>query len=334
MKKLLVLMVVLISALLVFGEEATSTTLPGTTVVAIVNGEEVTLDLLNSQANINGLLVKISEVDQTFFNVLTNTDEGVKLLMRYKRAVLDQIVDKLLIVQFAEKYGVRPTDEEVKQFVDKQISDYLSSQGIDEDTFNMYLQYANMGTLKEFKEKLFFDTLVNMSIKNLFDYASQDATVTDDEIKAYYNENIDKYSTPTQFDLYVLTFTNETQAKMAKDKVASGIDFQTVANEFNLGDFKFENIAKGQAFPDKLWEYIENAMVGAILGPINVDGTFYIVKILEKIPPQVKEFEQVKEEIANELLSNKKSEVWSKFIDEEFAKFKKESQVKILYTTE
>jgi parvulin-like peptidyl-prolyl isomerase len=334
MRKLLVSFFVVFSIFLVFAEDATSTSLPATSVVAIVNGEEVTLELLNSEADVNGLLIKISEVNQTFFNVLSNTDEGVKLLMRYKRAILDQLIDKLLVVQFAEKYGQRPSDEEVKQFVNKQISDYLDSQGIDEETFDMYLQYANMGTLEDFKKKLFFNALVNMSIQNLFDYISKGATVTEEEIKSYYNDNIDYFSTPTTYDLYVLIFNNETQAKAAKDKVISGVDFESVAKEFNLQDFRFQGLAKGETFPSKLWDYIENTITGAILGPVNIDNTYYLVKVVNKVLPQVKALEEVKEEIENELLNNKKSELWSKFIEEEFEKFKNESDIKIFYKVE
>lgn len=334
MRKLLVSFFVVFSIFLVFAEDATSTSLPATSVVAIVNGEEITLELLNSEADVNGLLIKISEVNQTFFNVLSNTDEGVKLLMRYKRAILDQLIDKLLVVQFAEKYGQRPSDEEVKQFVNKQISDYLASQGIDEETFDMYLQYANMGTLEDFKKKLFFNALVNMSIQNLFDYISKGATVTEEEIKSYYNDNIDYFSTPTTYDLYVLIFNNETQAKAAKDKVISGVDFESVAKEFNLQDFRFQGLAKGETFPSKLWDYIENTITGAILGPVNIDNTYYLVKVVNKVLPQVKALEEVKEEIENELLNNKKSELWSKFIEEEFEKFKNESDIKIFYKVE
>lgn len=334
MRKLLVSLFVVFSIFLVFAEDATSTSLSATSVVAIVNGEEITLELLNSEADVNGLLIKISEVNQTFFNVLSNTDEGVKLLMRYKRAILDQLIDKLLVVQFAEKYGQRPSDEEVKQFVNKQISDYLASQGIDEETFDMYLQYANMGTLEDFKKKLFFNALVNMSIQNLFDYISKGATVTEEEIKSYYNDNIDYFSTPTTYDLYVLIFNNETQAKAAKDKVISGVDFESVAKEFNLQDFRFQGLAKGETFPSKLWDYIENTITGAILGPVNIDNTYYLVKVVNKVLPQVKALEEVKEEIENELLNNKKSELWSKFIEEEFEKFKNESDIKIFYKVE
>ncbi|MBO8160924.1 MAG: peptidyl-prolyl cis-trans isomerase [Thermosipho sp. (in: Bacteria)] len=334
MKKILISLLVLVSIFFVFAEEATTTTLPGTTVVAIVNGEEITLEELNSQANINSLLVNISQIDQTFFDVLTNTEEGVKLLMRYKKAVLEKMVDQLLVVQFAEKFGVRPTQEEVTQYVDKQIADYLSSQGIDEETFNTYLQYANMGTLEDFKKRLYFSTLVNLSINNLFEYVSKNATVTEEEIVNYYNENVDQFSSPSTYDLYVMTFTSETLAKAAKEKVASGVDFESVAKENNLDNFKYENVVEGDVFPEKLWLYIKEALSGALIGPISVDNNYYLVKLLSKNPPQIKPLEEVKEDITNQLLSDKQSEIWSKFIDEEFAKFKENSEVKLLYNVE
>ncbi|MBT1248501.1 MULTISPECIES: peptidyl-prolyl cis-trans isomerase [unclassified Thermosipho (in: thermotogales)] len=325
MKKFLFIFLVLFSVI------AISEELPATSTVAVVNGEGITLSMLNSVADVQKLMVSISQIDQTFFNVLSNTEEGVKLILRYKRAVLEQLIDKYLIVQFAGKYNVRPSEEEVRALIDKQLADYLKKQGIDEKTFNVYLQYANMGTLEDFKNKMYFNTLVNLSIENLFNFVTKDATVTESEAKEYYEKNIEKYSTPTQYDIYIFNFSSKSLAKDVKNRIISGESFDSLAKELKLNDYHYEGLPEGKFFPEKLWMYIKNASEGAILGPINVEDKFYVFKVLKITPMRSKSFEDVKEDIFKELLNNKKSVIWSNFIENEFKKFKDESKVEIYY---
>ncbi|MBZ4650908.1 peptidyl-prolyl cis-trans isomerase [Thermosipho sp. (in: thermotogales)] len=325
MKRFLLLLLVVFSVV-IFSEE-----LPATSTVAVVNGEAITLEQLNRAADVQKLMIGISQVDQTFFSVLSNTEEGVKVILRYKRVVLDDLVNKLLIVQFAQKYGARPTEEEVKNVVDKQISDYLNQQGIDEKTFDMYLQYANMGTLEDFKEKMYFETLVNLSLERLFNVVTKDATVSDEELMDYYQKHIDEYSTPTQYTLSLIAFDNEKVANAVKTKIISGETFDSIASEYGISQFKYENIAENTTFPDKLWNYIKNAPQGALLGPIDVDEKYYIFKVENVNPMQSKKFDEVREEISNMILSEKKKNMWANFIDSEFSKFKNESTVEVYY---
>ncbi|ABR30129.1 hypothetical protein SU69_01350 [Thermosipho melanesiensis] len=325
MKKLF-LLVLLVISVFSFSEQ-----LPATSTVAIVNEEVITLETLNSVADVQKLMVSISQIDQTFFNILSNTEEGIKVILRYKRAILEQLVDKYLIVQFAEKYNARPSDEEVKQLVDEQLSNYLRDQGIDEETFNFYLEYANMGSLEDFKKRMYLNTLVNLSIENLYKAVTKDATITVSEARDYYEKNIDKYATPTQYDLYLLKLSSDSVARDVKNRISGGESFEKVAKELGIDKYFYEGLSEGEELSQKLWMYIKNAPEGAILGPIDDKNGFYLFKILKIIPMRSKPFEEVKHDIIEEMLSSKKSTIWSEFIDKEFKKFKEESDVKIYY---
>ncbi|QTA37128.1 peptidyl-prolyl cis-trans isomerase [Thermosipho ferrireducens] len=314
---------------------ATTTTSNATTVVALVNGEPITLDILNSEANIQNLLISINQVNETFFNVLTNTQEGINLIMRYKRAVLDNMVQKLLIVQFAQKYNLRPSDIEVTNLVNKQVKEYLTSQGIDEQTFDSYLKYANMGSLEDFKKRLYFNTLVNLSLKNLYDFVAKNATVTNEEIKIYYENNITRFSTPAQYDLYLLNFNSNIEANAAKQKLLSGESFENIAGNYGINNPLLEKIEDGnKLIPEKIWNYIRNSLPGSILGPIEADGKYYLIRLLNVIPAQTKKLEDVKNDIISIILNEKQSKIWAKFIDNEFSKFKQQSDIKIFYNIE
>lgn len=328
MKKYLVFILLTLLAF-VFAEE-----LPATATVAIVNGEVITLEQLNRAADVQGLMVNISQVDQRFFNVLANTDEGVKLILRYKREVLNDLIDKLLIVQFAEKYGARPSDEEVKKIVDNQISSYLKEQGIDEETFNSYLAYANMGTLDDFKQKMYFDVLVNLSVENLFEAVTSGVTIDEVDLKDYYKDNVNEFLIPATYTLYILSFNDEQTAKKALEQLNQGKSFEEIASNFEIGQVKFSDIEEDALFPEELWKYIKKANKGEISDLVEINGNYYIFEVIDSVPFKIKSFEEAKNEIYNTLLSQKKSEIWSNFIDNEFKKFKEESEIKILYNVE
>jgi foldase protein PrsA len=91
-KKFLIVIMVLF-ALSFFAQQAT-----GVVVVAEVNGRQVTQEELDREANLNRLLLQLQSLDERFYQVLTSTPEGLALLQRYKREVLNNLIDQILIV--------------------------------------------------------------------------------------------------------------------------------------------------------------------------------------------------------------------------------------------
>ncbi|MBC7122318.1 MAG: peptidyl-prolyl cis-trans isomerase, partial [Pseudothermotoga sp.] len=69
--------------------------------------------------------------------------------------------------------------------------------------------------------------------------------------------------------------------------------------------------------------------VGAIVGPLKTSGGWEIYRILEKKPKGYQELEEVAGDIRDYLAQSKANELWQKWIQEEFLKFKQSSDIKV-----
>ncbi len=157
------------------------------TVVAVVNGYEITSDFLDTMADIDRILIGIHSLDAKFFTVLTSTQEGLAFLQRYRLAVLNDLIDQLLIQQLAEKEGVSPSASEVVSAVEKDIDNALKNLKMNREDFEKYLSSIGMN-IEELKERLKWMYKTNKSLENLKEKVTKDATVSEDEIRNYYEK--------------------------------------------------------------------------------------------------------------------------------------------------
>lgn len=130
------------------------------------------------------------------------------------------------------------------------------------------------------------------------------AAITEDMVKAEYERIKDKYRTPATRTIEQLTFKDRAAADAAAAKLASGTTFDTLvtdegktAADVLLGDFTQANV------PDQ--KLAEPAFAVAANGgttPV-IDGTFgpIILRVTNIRPETTKTYDEVKEELRNEL---------------------------------
>ncbi|PLV57014.1 peptidyl-prolyl cis-trans isomerase [Thermotoga sp. SG1] len=322
MKK--VFLVILLVTTATFFSQATTTS---STVVAVVNNQPITSDLLELEADINGILKSIAQIDMRFFNVLTGTEEGLKLLLKYKIEVLNSLIDDLLIQQLAGKEGVGVTDEEVSAEVEKRLKETVESMGITLEDLDKFLQSAGYGDLETFKKRLKWHLKTQLSLQRLQEKITQDATVTVEEAQDYYNQNKEAYRVPAAVHLYKISAEEKGKIDEALSRIRKGEDFLEVATKVATGgDLGW--IEEGELEKD-LESVIFEAPEGAILGPFESKDGFVLYKVVEKRASSYKKFEEVKEEIINKLLLDKKTQIWNDWFNKTFEEFKKNSHIEI-----
>ncbi|WLR94313.1 peptidylprolyl isomerase [Shinella zoogloeoides] len=141
---------------------------------------------------------------------------------------------------------------------------------------------------------------VSLEPKDIMDTAA----ITDEALKADYEKNKEKYRTPATRTIEQLTFKDRAAADAAAAKLASGTTFDAIVAEEGktstdvlLGDFTQANV------PDQ--KLAEPAFAVAANGgttPV-IDGTFgpIILRVTNIRPETLKTFDEVKEELRNEL---------------------------------
>ncbi|MEQ4922768.1 peptidylprolyl isomerase [Proteus hauseri] len=271
---------------------------------------------VNDAAEVNGQKISRSQLEQTYqqrraqlqqdmgenFAALASSEEGQKLI---RQQSLDLLINQALLDQFAQELGISAGDQQIRdaifalpyfqtdgKFDNKKYVDLLKSNNIDADAFaegirqnlvNQQLRYSIQGTdfalasevnsfaglmlqsrnvrlatldIQSFLEK---QAATDEEIKAFYDQNAQmfvapeqfkvsyiqlnaqkdlsNISITDEEAKAYYDSNISEFTTPGQKKYSILVLADEAAAKAAEDELKKGADFVTLVKEKSIDTF-------------------------------------------------------------------------------------------------
>jgi peptidyl-prolyl cis-trans isomerase C/foldase protein PrsA len=163
-------------------------------VVAVVNGEEITKPELDQLTNIPGIVFSLYQQYPRFAQVLLTTEEGKALLKVYEREVLEGMIKWRLLVQEARARGLTVPEEELEAKVDATIQGILQRNQLTEDRLAEILKAQRGQTLEEFRAQIRREIEERMLIDLLKDSVTADVSVAKEEIEAYYEEHRDSFT--------------------------------------------------------------------------------------------------------------------------------------------
>lgn len=252
-----------------------------------------------------------------------NSESGQQMLMELKKNLMNSMVEIELMRQQAEQEGLSVSEDEVKA----RYSEFLKSrfQG-NEEMFAEQLKKSDMSREefdKQMKEQLL--------LQKLYQKVIDDVKVSDEDIKTFYDENIERFKSPEQINAqHILIKTSEddpksdaaAKAKMneVQAKLKAGGDFAKLAQEYSddpgskvkggdLGKF-----GKGQMVPpfeEAAWKL----QPGEISEPVKTRFGYHLIKRGESFPAGTKDISEVKEAISGQLLQTQQNEAFKKWLD-------------------
>lgn len=152
--------------------------------------------------------------------------------------------------------------------------------------------------LNEAKVKILVAKLIENQVR-------KKTSVSDDEIKAYYEAHKDEFATPLQLQASHILVDTESQAKEILQKLADGADFAQLAKQYSKDPSKEKGgdigyFRRGQLIPE-----FENACfaleVGNISDIVKTQFGYHIIRLTDRVEPRIRESTEVKDEIVRDL---------------------------------
>lgn len=255
-------------------------------------------------------------------------EEGVKYKDKFKEMILDQMIYTEVIYEAAKKENLLPTEEEVNKSIEE-----FNTSIKDNDAYKKQLK--ELGIDDNFLKYQFERNLASDNYKEKF---NKDNSVTNDEMKKYYDENKDDFYIDQVEASHILIKTIDDEDKKLSDekkaeakkkaeevlaKAKAGENFSELAKEYsqdtvsakNGGDLGF--FKKGEMV--KPFEEAAFSMkVGEISDLVESDFGYHIIKVTDKEDRQ-KTFDEEKETIRKTLQDEK--------CDAQVEKLKEEAKV-------
>lgn len=182
--------------------------------------------------------------------------------------------------------------------------------------------------VKDFEISTVFSAFMNKLIL-------PEVKVSEDEIRAYYDEHIDEYSSPAMLQMKSLVFNNRQDAENALDKLRKGADYNWVsANAANLvapdtaGVLPLDkNLLSLTSLPEDLQELAQDVKKGASLLYAPSEPNFFYVLLMDNVfPPEPQPYEQARKEAGKKIYIMKSEKLLGEYI----TKLKEEYPVRIL----
>lgn len=162
------------------------------TPVAVVNGEPITREELDSASRLNQILFNLYFQYPQFAQVLLGTPEGKAFLDRYQREVLENLILRKIQIQEARARGLIPSAARVEELVNQALDHIKSYYGLSDEELVAELAAEGL-TLEQFKAQLAGQAQEQALLETLKEAVTGEVQVSDEEIAAYYAQN------PSQF---------------------------------------------------------------------------------------------------------------------------------------
>jgi peptidyl-prolyl cis-trans isomerase C len=246
------------------------------------------------------------------------------------QATVQQIMPQLVSIEiakaYAQEHNITVSDKEVDQELAKlkeQVGDQARSSGQDVSNQEAYEQALKQNNITE--EQLREDIRENLPVQKVQERVAGKAEPSDEEIQNYYEKNKEaQFTTPEQRCVRHILFNKDQKEKAedVKQQLENGGDFAKLAKENSQdpgsaaqgGDLGC--LGKGETVPE-----FEQAAFGAergeIVGPVQTEFGYHILQVTDVKPEQTRSLQEVESQIRAQLASEKQSEAFNKWIEEQ-----------------
>lgn len=271
-------------------------------IAARVNGDEIT------QAELNAQVEQLKKQYPEMFE----GEEGKTRLLDFKLRLLDNLINQKLVEQAAKDRDLGVTDKDVEQ----QISQ-LKEGFADQKQYEQALKSAGM--TQQSLESQIREQLVT---QKLIESLSKGEKVSDDEVKAYYEKNKAQFTIQPAKRASHILFKAEDKKK-AEDvlaKIRDGADFANLAKENSIdtatatkgGDLGWPTSAYVAEFENALSKLKKGEVSDLVQSPYG----WHIIKVTDERKGSQQELADVKGQIEQIVVQQRRADAYQKFLDE------------------
>ena len=177
------------------------------------------------------------------------------------------------------------------------------------------------------------DPLIKQSVKNyqdsliidkyLREHIAQRMNVSEEELKNYYKWNRPDFGSPVKVEARHILLRSRADAENIMVKLAQGEDFVQLASDYSIdlplarqgGLMAAAPIKKDEALSE-IDRVLFSLSEGQVSDIVETEYGFHIIRVDKIIPPEIKSFEEVKDEINKKLIWQKHNEAYNEMTAE------------------
>lgn len=259
-----------------------------------------------------------SELKQQYGSNYESDDNLKAAIKKLKKQELNKLVAEKILLMKAGELNLKLTDTDINNQVDEEASKFKAK-------YSGLGQYENILKQNGLTETQFKGLIKNsVIVKAAEEDIIKNVTITDDEVKSYYDKNKEAIFTKgAGANVAHILVTDEQKAKELKAKLDAGADFATLAKENSI-DNGTKNNGGNLGFvqyntKELVSEFVEgfkNLKEGQVSEPVKSLYGYHLIKVTGIKSGEVIAFDEVKDKLKNFLLEQKKEDAYNAKIQE------------------
>ncbi len=243
------------------------------------------------------------------FNVDFASAQGRQMENDLRTGLINQLVEREIIRSEARRRAISVPDAAVAAKIaeikkgfksEAEFQDRLKGNGIDQAGFER--QVRDM-----------------VEVEQVVSAITADAKVTDDEVKRYYDQNRKMYDRPQEVRARHVLVKDEITAKLVQQKVKGGGDFAAIAREYSEDPgSKNDGGDLGYFGRGKMVKEFEDAAFttppGQLSPLVKTKFGWHLLKVEDRKAPRTQPFSEVKDEIRENLASERRRAAFSQWL--------------------
>ncbi len=222
------------------------------------------------------------------------------------------------IGEFVEMYNKRPPPGRPNLSDTTEVEDFVFQSGLfdllREEALRLKLDQTPIyrERLREYQEKLMAEKMRNNLI-------ARNLVVTEDDVREFYDSHIDSLAEPERFHVREILVHEEDFAEELLQKAKAGADFEALAREHterpgfqnNAGDLGLV----GPRRYGELYDMASQLEIGEVGGIVPGAGQYSVIKVLDRQPSRIREYDEVKNAIFTRLQQQWSDQIVNDFVD-------------------
>ncbi|KIY22927.1 MULTISPECIES: peptidyl-prolyl cis-trans isomerase [Mesobacillus] len=243
------------------------------------------LMLLGKPAILEGKKETVAEVGK---ESITRQQWLTELEQRYGQETLRDMVDQRVVVQMAEKYGIKLSDDAVE----RELTIYKA-------------MYSSPGEEPKSEERWKQQIEYSLLLEELL---TKDVKVSEDDKKAFYEQNKHLFDVPSSYHLSQIIVETKQEAESAAQELKDGSSFAALAMERSIDEFS-ANDGGDIGFVTEEDELISPEVITAAKSlkpkewtePVKTEDGYAIVYLHEKLAGKSYSFSEVENQIRRQI---------------------------------
>ncbi|PAD66702.1 peptidylprolyl isomerase [Bacillus sp. 7586-K] len=241
----------------------------------------------------NNQRIKASSENESIATIgdthITREQWMAELEEKYGEETLKELINIKVVEQLAEKYHISVSDEDVE----RELAVYKSM-------YNSFDEEQN-GNEEDWREQIRYSILLE-------ELLTKDVTVTEEEIKNFYENNKELYAIDESYHLSQIIVNTKAEANKMVDELSGGSSFEALAIENSIDEFSDPSggdigfISKNNEYvPDDYINVAKTLKPGEWSEPIKVENGYAILLLHEKLEGKSYSYDEVRGQVRRQI---------------------------------